>query len=319
MTEPRRFELSGRRIWVAGHRGMVGSALVRRLASEPCDVLTVGRDALDLRRQAEVEDWLAAARPDGIFLAAATVGGIHANDRRPAEFLYDNLMIEANVIRGAHRTGVPRLMFFASSCIFPREAPQPYDEDALLTGPLEPTSQWYAVAKIAGIKLCQAFRRQHGADFVSIMPCSLYGPNDNFDPASSHVLPALIRKMDDAVREGRSEVEIWGSGRPRREFLHVDDLADAAVFLMERLDDERAINVGAGDDISIADLAALIAAASGYRGRLRFDSTKPEGVMRKLIDSRRVRALGWRPGIALADGVRDTVDWYRRNVAPPPG
>jgi GDP-L-fucose synthase len=245
MTEPR-YPLAGRRVWVAGHRGMVGAAIVRRLEREDCEVLTVGREAVDLRRQAETEDWLAEARPDAVFLAAATVGGIMANDRRPADFIYDNLAIETNIVHGAHKAGVGKLLFLGSSCIYPRMAPQPIPEDALLTGPLEPTNQWYAIAKIAGLKLCEAYRRQHGADFISAMPTNLYGPGDNFDLASSHVVPALIAKAHRAKTEGAAEIVIWGSGTPRREFLFVDDLADALVHLMQNYSEAETINVGTG-------------------------------------------------------------------------
>ena len=259
------YALAGKRVWVAGHRGMVGSALVRRLAREACEILTVTRQECDLVRQEQVERWLDAARPDAVIVAAAKVGGILANDRYPAEFLYDNLMIEANVIHGAHKVGVEKLLFLGSSCIYPKLAPQPMPEEALLTGPLEPTNQWYAIAKIAGIKLCQAYRRQYGCDFISAMPTNLYGPGDNFDLLGSHVVPALIRKMHEAKIAGAAEVEIWGTGRPRREFLHVDDLADACVHLLKVYSGEMHINVGCGADLTIAELAEKVRA----RGRLR--------------------------------------------------
>lgn len=305
------FPLAGRRIFVAGHRGMVGSALTRRLAEEECRLLTVGRDVVDLRHQMAVDRWFDEHRPEAVVLAAAHAGGIHANDAHPGDFLYDNLAIATNVIEAARRTGVAKLMFLGSSCIYPRLAPQPIPESSLLTGPLEPTNQWYAVAKIAGLKLCQAYRRQHGCDFVSVMPTNLYGPNDNFDLLSSHVLPALLAKIDAAVREGRDTVEIWGSGQPRREFLHVDDLADALVFLMKHWSDEEPINIGMGSDVTIAELARLIADVVGFTGRFVFDGSKPDGTPRKLLDVSKLTALGWRPGIDLETGIRQTHEWYR--------
>ncbi|MFV0624150.1 GDP-L-fucose synthase family protein [Sphingomonas sp. ac-8] len=297
------FSLSGKRIWIAGHRGMVGAALMRRLASEGCTILTVPRAELDLRRQEPVERWVATHRPDAIFLAAARVGGILANDRAPADFLHDNLLIAANVVAAAHRSGVGKLMLLGSSCIYPRLADQPIAEEALLTGPLEPTNRWYAVAKIAGVKLCQAYRRQHGCDFVSVMPTNLYGPGDNFDLASSHVLPALILKAHEAKRAEAASLEIWGSGTPRREFLHVDDLADACVHLMRHYSDERPINIGSGEEIRIVDLARLVADVVGFTGVIVYDASKPDGTPRKLLDSRRLRATGWRPRIGLRDGI----------------
>jgi GDP-L-fucose synthase len=311
MAPPILFSLSGRRIFVAGHRGMVGSALVRRMAQEQCQVLTVGREAVDLREQAAVDRWFDQHRPEGVLLAAARVGGIHANDTRPGNFLYDNLAIATNVIEASRRSGVAKLLFLGSSCIYPRLAPQPMPESCLLTGPLEPTNEWYAIAKIAGLKMCQAYRRQYGCDFVSVMPTNLYGPNDNFDLVSGHVLAALLAKIDAAVRDGRDTVEIWGSGRPRREFLHVDDLADAVVFLMKTWSDEAPINIGTGTDVTIADLARLIADVFGFTGRFVFDAAKPDGTPRKLLDVTKLTALGWRPRISLEAGVRDTYDWYR--------
>jgi GDP-L-fucose synthase len=290
-------------VWVAGHRGMVGSALCRRLAQEPCTVLTVDRRDVDLRRQAEVEAWLEAERPDAVFIAAAKVGGIVANDRHPAAFLYDNLMIEANVIDAARRVDVDKLVFLGSSCIYPKYAEQPIREDALLTGPLEPTNEWYAVAKIAGLKLCQAYRREYGCDFVAAMPTNLYGLEDNFDLESAHVLPALLRKAHAAKRAGADRLEIWGSGTPRREFLHADDCADALVFIMRHYSDHAPINVGCGEDIAIADLARLVMAVVGLDAELVFDCSKPDGTPRKLLDTSRLRALGWRPGIALREGI----------------
>ncbi|WP_274540587.1 GDP-L-fucose synthase [Telmatospirillum siberiense] len=312
MTE---FELAGRRIWVAGHRGMVGSAVVRRLGQEPCDILTVTRAELDLRRQSAVEEWLAAQRPDAIVLAAATVGGIHANATRPAEFLYDNLAIEQNIVDAAYRNGVTKLLFLGSSCIYPRLAPQPIDEDSLLTGPLEPTNEWYAIAKITGIKLCQAYRRQYGCRFVSAMPTNLYGPEDNFDLLSSHVLPALLAKIHKAKIEGNPSVEIWGSGTPLREFLHVDDLADAAVFLLRRHESDVPINVGTGSEVTIRQLAEAIAATIGFTGEFVFDSSKPDGTPRKLLNVERLAALGWRSRISLEEGLRQTYRWYLDSLA----
>ena len=308
---PTIFPLKGRRVFVAGHRGMVGSALVRRLAQEECELLSVSRDTVDLRNQAAVDCWFDQHRPEAVLLAAARVGGIYENDTHPADFLYDNLAIATNVIEASRRTHVAKLLFLGSSCIYPRLAPQPMPESCLLSGPLEPTNQWYAIAKIAGLKLCQAYRRQYGRDFVSVMPTNLYGPNDNFDLLSSHVLPALVAKIDAAVREGRDAVEIWGSGRPRREFLHVNDLADAVVFLMKTWSDEEPINIGTGTDVTIAELARMIAEVVCFTGRFVFDASKPDGTPRKLLDVSRLTALGWRPQIDLEAGIRQTHDWYR--------
>ena len=304
------FELRGKRVFVAGHRGMVGSALVRRLASEECEILTVGREVVDLRDQRAVSAWFDAHRPQAVFLAAARVGGIYANDTRPGDFLYDNLALQTNVIEAARCVQVEKLMFFGSSCIYPRLAPQPMPEECLLSGPLEPTNQWYAIAKIAGLKLCEAFRRQHGCDFVSVMPTNLYGPGDNFDPLTAHVLPALIVKIDEAVRRGRPTVELWGTGRPRREFLHVDDLADAAVFLMKNWSRDQHINIGTGGDLTIAELARMIASVVGFDGRFAFDPSKPDGTPRKLLDVSKLAALAWRPRIDLPVGIRRTYEWY---------
>ena len=309
------FPLAGRRVWVAGHRGMVGSALVRRLASTGCEVLTAGRDVVDLTRQAETEAWLAANRPDAIFLAAARVGGIHANNSRPAEFIYENLAIQTNVIHAAWRVGVSKLLFLGSSCIYPRLAPQPITEDALLTGPLEPTNQWYAIAKIAGLKMCQAYRRQYGCDFISAMPTNLYGPGDNYDLEQSHVVGALIVKTHRAKMTHAPTLEVWGTGTPRREFLHVDDLADALVFLMENYSAEETINVGTGTDITIRELAETIAEVVGYRGRFVFDTSRPDGTPRKLLDVSRLTALGWTARIPLKEGLKQAYDWYVRNAA----
>jgi GDP-L-fucose synthase len=315
-TAARIYPLAGKRVWVAGHRGMVGSALLRRLEREDCEILTVTRQECDLARQEQVERWMRAARPAAVVVAAARVGGILANDRYPAEFLYDNLMIEANVIHTAREVGVEKLLFLGSSCIYPKLAPQPMPESALLEGELEPTNQWYAIAKIAGIKLCQAYRRQYGCDFISAMPTNLYGPGDNFDLMSSHVVPALIAKMHHARRSSADEVEIWGTGRPRREFLHVDDLADACIHLLEVYSAEEHVNVGCGEDLTIAELAETIRRVVGFEGRLRYNSDKPDGTPRKLLDTARLTALGWRPRIGLEDGLAGAYRWYRERVVP---
>ena len=306
------------RIWIAGHRGMVGSAILRRLAREDAEILTVDRKELDLREQLAVRQWVAQARPDVIILAAAKVGGILANDSYPADFLFDNLVIETNVIHAAHRANVDRLVFLGSSCIYPKFAPQPIAEEALLTGPLEPTNEWYAIAKIAGIKLCQAYRRQFGRRYISVMPSNLYGPNDNFDLTTSHVLPALIRKFHAAKTAGKAEVVIWGTGTPLREFLYVDDLADAVVFLMDNYDSAEPINCGAGCDISIRELAELIGKITGFGGALIFDNSKPDGTPRKLMDSRRLTALGWRPQTSLEEGIRKIYRWYVQTLKNEP-
>lgn len=303
------YDLTGKRVWVAGHRGMVGSAIVRRLQAEDCEVLTVDRTALDLTDQTGVLAWMEANRPDAVFLAAAKVGGILANDSYPADFLLDNLLIETAIISGAHRTDVGKLLFLGSSCIYPKLAPQPLTEGALLTGPLEPTNEWYAIAKIAGIKLVQAFRRQHGRDFISAMPTNLYGPGDNFDLASSHVMPALIRKVDTAKREG-GEVVVWGTGTPRREFLYVDDCADACVHLMKTYSGEGHVNVGTGDDISIANLTRLVMEVLDYQGPVTHDLGKPDGTPRKLMDVSRLAALGWHASTPLAEGIARSYEAY---------
>ncbi|MFC4313411.1 GDP-L-fucose synthase family protein [Steroidobacter flavus] len=299
------------RVFVAGHRGLVGSAIVRRLQAEGYRNLLLRSSAeLDLRNQAAVDRFFEQERPEFVYLAAAKVGGILANDSYPADFIRDNLQIQTNVIDAAYRFGVRKLAFLGSSCIYPKHAPQPMPESCLLTGPLEPTNEWYAVAKIAGVKMCQAYRKQYGFNAISVMPTNLYGPGDNFDLNSSHVLPALIRKFHEAKQRGEGEVVVWGTGTPRREFLHVDDLADACVFLLERYDSPEPINVGWGEDISIAELAALVGAAVDYSGKLRFDTSKPDGTPRKLLDVTRLRALGWAPKIQLRDGVAATYRWF---------
>ena len=304
------YELRGKRVWVAGHRGMVGSAIIRRLAAEGCEILVAARALLDLQDQAGVRAWIADNRPNAIFLAAAKVGGILANASRPAEFLYDNLIIEANIIDAAHRYDVEKLCFLGSSCIYPRLAQQPITEDALLTGPLEPTNEWYAIAKIAGIKLAQAYRLQYGCDYISVMPTNLYGPGDNFDLLSSHVLPALIRKAHEAKRGGLDTLTIWGSGSPRREFLHVDDCADACVHLIKRYSAAEHVNVGYGEDITIHDLALLVADIVGFEGDIVRDETKADGTPRKLMSANRLHAQGWQPKIALREGIEATYRWF---------
>lgn len=305
--------LKDKRIWVAGHRGMVGSALVRRLAREDCEILTADRSECDLTEQAAVRRWFAAARPDIVVVAAAKVGGILANMQAPVDFLRDNLLIETNVIDAAHANGVEKLVFLGSSCIYPRDAGQPIREEALLTGPLEVTNQWYAIAKIAGIRLCQAYREQFGANFISAMPTNLYGPGDNFDLTTSHVIPALIRKAHAAKLAGGRDLEIWGTGTPRREFLHVDDLADAVVFLLRDYDGADHVNVGSGSDLPIADLARMVMEVVGLGGELRHDLSKPDGTPRKLMSAERLSALGWTPRIGLREGLEQTYRWYLEN------
>jgi GDP-L-fucose synthase len=296
------YDLAGKRVWVAGHKGMVGGAIVRRLAAENCEVLTASRDELDLTDQRAVLGWMHNHRPQAVFLAAARVGGILANSTHPVDFLRDNLLIETAIFTGAESVGVEKLLFLGSSCIYPKHAAQPITEEALLTGPLEPTNEWYAIAKIAGIKLAQAYRQQYGCDYISAMPTNLYGPGDNFDLAGSHVLPALIRKVHEAKASG-GPVEVWGSGTPRREFLYVDDCADACVFLMKNYSDALHVNVGAGEDIAISELALLVMEVLGYEGEIVTDPTKPDGTPRKLMDSGRLRALGWTPLVGLREGI----------------
>ena len=300
------FELAGKRIWVAGHRGMVGSALVRRLRREPCEILTVTSAELDLRRQSATEAWIDANAPDAIVIAAARVGGIIANATHPAPFIYDNLTIATHLIEGARRAGVEKLLYLGSSCMYPREAIQPMRETALLSGPLEPTNEPYAVAKIAGLKLAESYHREYGCRFITAVPPNLYGPNDNYDPDSSHVLAALIRRFHLAKQDGSPSVTIWGTGLPMREFLHVDDLADACVLLLRRYEAPELINVGSGQEISIYDLATLIADITGYSGTILTDLDKPDGAPRKLMDSGRLASLGWRPSIALLEGIESS-------------
>jgi GDP-L-fucose synthase len=311
MTEGKLYDLTGKRVYVAGHRGMVGSALVRRLEQANVgDILTTQRDLVDLKRQSEIEAWMDYNRPDAVFMAAAKVGGIAANTARPVDFLYDNLMIEANIIRAAADAGVEKFLFLGSSCIYPKLADQPIQEEALLTGPLEPTNEWYAIAKIAGIKLCEAYRRQEGLDFISAMPTNLYGPHDNFDLETSHVLPALIRKAHQAKLAGETGMEIWGTGTPRREFLHVDDLADALIHVMEYYSDDIHINVGSGEDVTIKALAEMVMEVVGLEGALRHDLSRPDGTPRKLMAADKMRALGWAPKIGLKEGIGSAYDWF---------
>jgi GDP-L-fucose synthase len=305
--------LRGKRVWVAGHRGMVGSAIMRRLESEDCDLLVADRKNVDLTDQIAVRQWVARARPDVIILAAAKVGGILANSQQPVDFLLDNLSIEVNVFDAAHRSEVPRLLFLGSSCIYPKFADQPIVESSLLTGSLEPTNEWYALAKIAGIKLTQAFRQQYGYNYISAMPTNLYGPGDNYDLQNSHVLPALIRKVHEAKIANVNEVTIWGSGTPRREFLHVDDCADACLHLLNSYSGSEHVNIGSGEDLTILELAQLVCNIIGYRGEIVCDSSKPDGTPRKLMSIEKISGLGWTPKISLRDGVEATYRWYLEN------
>jgi GDP-L-fucose synthase len=304
------FPLTGKRVWVAGHNGMVGSAIMRRLGRENCHVLTVDRGRVDLRDQAATRAWVLDARPDVVFVAAARVGGILANDTYPAEFLSENLMIETNVIDAAHRAKVSKLLFLGSSCIYPKFAPQPIPEEALLTGPLEPTNEWYAIAKIAGIKLCQAYRKQYGCDFNSAMPSNLYGPGDNFDLDTSHVIPALIRKAHDAKARNDAALQIWGTGTPRREFLEVDDCADACVHLMKVYSGDSHVNVGSGEDVTILELARIVCDVVGFNGEITHDLSKPDGTPRKLMSANKIKALGWSAKTPLLEGIRASYAWY---------
>ncbi|VAX06118.1 GDP-L-fucose synthetase [hydrothermal vent metagenome] len=306
--------ISDKRVLVAGHSGLVGSAIVRRLQNEHCEILTLGRTDADLRRQSEVEKWMEKNRPQVVFLAAAKVGGIHANNSYPAEFLYDNLMIEANLIHAAHLYEVEKLVFLGSTCIYPKLSPQPIHESALMSGPLEPTNQWYAIAKIAGIMMCQAYRKQYSCDFISAQPTNLYGPGDNFDLENSHVLPALLRKAHEAKENDAATMSVWGSGSPLREFLYVDDLADALVFLANNYSDSEIVNIGTGQEISIAELARLVCNIVGFKGELIFDASKPDGTPRKLCDVNKLHALGWRHKVELRAGLLDSYAWYREHI-----
>jgi GDP-L-fucose synthase len=304
------------RIYVAGHRGLVGAAVVRALRQQGFENLLLRTHAeLDLTLQAAVREFFDRERPAAVIMAAARVGGIHANNTRPALFIRDNLLIQDNVIDAAHRSGVGKFVFLGSSCIYPKLAPQPIKEEYLLTGPLEPTNEWYAVAKIAGLKMCQAYRREFGFNAISLMPTNLYGPGDNFDLQNSHVLPALIRRFHEAKLRGDETMSIWGTGTPRREFLHVDDLADAVIYLLKNYEDESIVNIGWGEDVTIRELAELVMAASGYQGRLVFDASKPDGTPRKLLDTTRLTGLGWRPKIQLKAGIDSTYAWFREHVA----
>jgi len=307
---PEIFPLRGKRVYVAGHRGMVGAACARRLAQEGAEVITSDRATVDLRRQTDVEAFMAREKPDAMIVAAAKVGGILANDTYPAEFLYDNLMIEANLIEAAHRNDVNRALFLGSSCIYPREAANPINEDALLTGPLEKTNEWYAIAKIAGIKLCQAYRRQYGRDYISAMPCNLYGPGDYFHPTRSHVIPALLQRFHDAAQNKVPTVTCWGSGTPRREFMHVDDVAEACAFLLARYSGESHLNIGTGTDFTIKELAETIARVTGFQGEIAWDTTKPDGTMLKRMDVSRIAGLGWQARIGFEEGLGATYRWF---------
>jgi GDP-L-fucose synthase len=308
------FSLAGKRVWVAGHRGMVGAAICRRLAGEPCSVITAGRAELDLVQQAAVSSWMEENRPEVVVLAAAKVGGIVANNTLRAEFLYDNLAIAMNVIHAAHRTGVEKLLFLGSTCIYPRLAPQPLAEDSLLTGPLEPTNEPYAIAKIAGIKLCETYRAQYGADFISVMPTNLYGAGDNYHPEHSHVVAALIRRFHEARLSGQPEVVVWGTGTPRREFLYVDEMADACVFALKHFTGADTLNIGTGEDIAISEFAALVAGVVGYEGRITYDASRPDGTPRKLVDVTRMKALGWQAQLPLREGLRLAYESYRATL-----
>jgi GDP-L-fucose synthase len=309
------FDLTGKRVWVAGHRGMAGSAIARRLTQENCEVITATHAELDLLRQAEVESWMQSSRIDAVFLAAAKVGGIMANSTRPAEFIYENLTIETNIIHAAWRAGVKKLLFLGSSCIYPRKAQQPMREEALLTGLFEPTNEWYAIAKVAGIKLCQAYRRQYGCDFVSVMPTNLYGPGDRYDLEGGHVVAAMIMKIHAAKAAGKSTVELWGSGTPRREFLFSEDLADACVFVMKNYSAELFLNVGTGHDMTILELAQSVAKVAGWKGTFTLDQSKPDGMPRKVMDVSRLRAMGWSAPTDFETGMKEAYKWYVANVA----
>jgi len=315
MTAPVVFGLAGKRVLIAGHKGMAGSSIVRRLKSEDCEILTAGRETVDMARQAEVEDWLAAEKPDALFLAAAKVGGIQANNTRPAEFLYDNLVIEANVIHAAYKAGVKKLLFLGSSCIYPRGAEQPIKEESLLTGPLEPTNDAYALAKIAGIKLCESYRKQYGCDFISAMPTNLYGPGDRYDLEHGHVVAALIMKIHAAKTQGKDSIVLWGTGTPLREFLYTEDLADGLVFLMKHYSGGPHLNIGTGKEHTIRQLAEAIAKAAGWQGTFTYDRTKPDGMPRKVMDVSRMAVLGWTAQTGFETGIKTAYDWYVENKA----
>ena len=307
------FKIYGKKIWVAGHNGMVGKAVVRQLEKKNCEILTVNRQSLDLTIQQDVNNWLAHNKPDAIILCAAKVGGILANERYPAEFIYQNLMIEANVINAAHTNEISKLLFLGSSCIYPKHAPQPMNESTLLTGPLENTNEWYALAKIAGIKLCQAYRKQYGSNFISAMPTNLYGPYDNFDLETSHVIPALIRKTHEAKLNNQNEIIVWGTGEPLREFMHVDDCAKGIIFLLENYSDDEHVNLGTGQEISIGSLIEMIKSIVGFKGEIKFDNSKPDGTPRKLLDTSKIKTLGWKPEKTLGDGLFETCEWFNKN------
>jgi GDP-L-fucose synthase len=309
------FDLQGKRVFVAGHKGMAGSAIVRRLHQEPCELLVAERSALDLTQQGQVQAYLSAARPDVLIMAAGRVGGILANDSLPASFLAENLAMALNCIEASHLAGVKKLIYLGSTCVYPRLARQPISEDQLLTGELEPTNQWYAVAKIAGIKLCEAYRRQYGDDFISVMPTNLYGPGDNYHPEHSHVVAALIRRFHEAKIANAPQVAVWGTGTPRREFLYVDDFADACVFILKNYSDSQFINIGFGEDITIADFAQAAAEVVGYRGKIVFDRSKPDGTPRKLVDTSRLTAMGWRASVSLREGLGRAYADFLSNVA----
>ena len=313
MAASAQYDLSGKKVWVTGHRGMVGSALVRRLESEDCEILTTTRQEVNLVRQSEVEAWMADHKPEAVFIAAAKVGGIYANDTQPAAFLYENIQIATNVVHSAYQEGVEKLLFLGSSCIYPKFAPQPMPEECLLNGALEPTNEWYAIAKIAGIKACQAYRKQYGCDFISAQPTNLYGVGDNYHPTGSHVVPALIRKAHEAKLSGKKSMEVWGTGKALREFLETDDLADACVFLMKNYSGDIPINVGSGVECSIAELAQTIAKVVGFDGELIFNSDMPDGTPRKLLDTRRLDGMGWKASVPLEEGLQKAYAWFIEN------
>lgn len=319
MSRSEKFSLAGKRVYVSGHRGMAGSAILRRLASENCEILTASRAELDLLRQTDVADWMQREKPDAVFLAAATVGGIHANNTRPADFIYDNLVIETNLINSAWKAGVRKLLFLGSSCIYPKHIPQPMSEEALLTGPLEPTNEAYAIAKIAGIKLCQAYRRQHGCDFISLMPTNLYGPGDRYELLQGHVVAALIMKTHAAKQSNAPTVELWGSGTPLREFLYSEDLADGCVFAMKHYSGEAPLNLGTGKEHTIRQLAETIAKVAGWKGNFVYDASKPDGMMRKVMDVSRLAELGWTAQTDFEAGMKHAYDWYVKNVTQTSG